>query len=414
MFRMTYIKSISMTMCRHFSRKASLANNSPGSKVANSVLSLAIIGRPNVGKSTLFNRLTGSKAAIVSDIPGTTRDRREGRGVLVGLPLHVVDTGGLDDCGAFTNAVIRQVVSAIEESDVVLFVVDARSGLNPLDMHYARWLRKTLGQIADRKQVPSRQVSLLNRTLSDDKVRLSRPVILLANKAEGDNEKLRTSLDSFRPLGLGEALPISAAHGEGLADLFQTIEGFSDGLIGHDVISASTEGTLLQGVTEEPMSLEAESLKVTPQEPTIQLAFMGRPNVGKSTLLNAVLGSERVIVGPTPGLTRDAVRVEWSFFGRQMLLVDTAGLTHLTPDARLLCGDASVVSMVEKSAPRHLPGSEGVDRDQDPSQFSHRISEMSLVSALNALRFAQVVVLVVEATQGKFSKVDLQLARKYG
>eukprot|EP01041_Mallomonas_annulata_P001077 gene1077-2106_t len=399
------------------------------------ILSVAIVGRPNVGKSTLFNRLTGSKMAIVSDIPGTTRDRREGEGYLAGLSLKLIDTGGLDNQGMVSSSIVKQVEAAVTHADVVLFLVDARAGLNPLDAEYSRWLRKTMGQLFD----------------GPNDTRHRPKVLLLANKSEGAflTDASVSSFNNFQEMGLGDPIPVSAAHGDGMADLFQVLNEVAEsygivvsGKNSRPRSSSSRRGSGVGTITEEDavkeygngqlLVLEGDGSQMTSSDSSsnsssissrpvpivrledmvIQLAFMGRPNVGKSTLINAILGDERVIVGPTPGLTRDAVQVEWSFYGRRMRLVDTAGLTHISPDRRLLCGDKDRVKQTEQSEPRALPGTQDMDKQLDPSQFSHRISEMSLVSALNALRFAQVVVLIVEASQGKFSKVDLQLARK--
>lgn len=237
---------------------------------------VAIVGRPNVGKSTLFNRLIGRRLALVDDQPGVTRDRREGAARLGSLKFRVVDTGGLEEGPdkSIAARIRQQSEAAVHEADVTLFVVDARSGVTPLDQHFARWLRKS-----------------------------GRPVILVANKYEG---RLGESglADAFS-LGLGEAVPISAAHGEGLADLYQALR------------------EKLPAEAQAPAAAETEAAV---SEGPIQLAIVGRPNVGKSTLVNRLVGSERLLVGPEPGLTRDSIAVDWRYKGRGVRLVDTAGL----------------------------------------------------------------------------------------
>lgn len=359
---------------------SSITVNDSSNKIRK-LLSVAIVGRPNVGKSTLFNRLTSSKMAIVSDIPGTTRDRKEGKGVVAGMELNVYDTGGLDEGHEMNLSIQKQVEEAVNFADLIFFVVDARVGVTPLDEFFTKWLRKKCIKFSDKSHVLYKK-----------------NIVVLANKTEGAvmSNKMNESFKEFLRLGFGEPIPISAAHGDGLADIAN--------------ILLNTARTLGMSTQTTKVDIRTESLDI--EDRTVQLAIMGRPNVGKSTLLNSILGHDRVIVGPTAGLTRDAIHVDWRFAGRVMKLVDTAGLTHLTPDRRLLCGDSKVVSKVERLDPRTLPGVRDMDPEEQPSQFSHRISEMSLVSALNALRFAQVVVMVVEVSQGSFSKIDLQLARK--
>ncbi|CAM9165231.1 unnamed protein product, partial [Ectocarpus fasciculatus] len=306
-------------------------------------MSVAIVGRPNVGKSTLFNRLCGTKSAIVSEIPGTTRDRKMSRGYLAGIPMNLVDTGGIDDRGAVTVDIKSQVDISLSAADVVLFMVDARSGVTSIDENIARWIRKTIGKLNN----------------SDKRKHID--VVLVANKTEGGvlSQKVLSAIEDALRFGLGHPVLISATHGDGLAELAQSM----------------LEIVKRRRVFREEAEEKVVRGDITLEERTIQLAIMGRPNVGKSTMLNAFVGENRVITGPTAGLTRDSISVEWQFGDRQFRLVDTAGLSH-------------------------------------PSQFSTKVSELALISALNALRFAQVVLLVVEGSQGRFSKVDLQLAYK--
>jgi GTP-binding protein len=234
---------------------------------------VAIVGRPNVGKSTLFNRLVGKKLALVDDRPGVTRDRREGEASLLGLEFKVIDTAGYEDEDPITlpGRMRVQTEAAVRDADVALFLIDAREGLTPLDEEIARWLRTG-----------------------------ATPVIVAANKAEGRGGEAGR-LEAFA-LGLGEPLAISAEHGEGVVDLFEALRP----LIERD---------------------EAEiAAPEDPEDGPLKLAIVGRPNAGKSTLVNRMLGQERMITGPEAGITRDAVSVEWDWQGQKVQLVDTAGL----------------------------------------------------------------------------------------
>lgn len=436
------------------------------SSSAKNVLKVALVGRPNVGKSTLFNRLTGTRQAIVSPVPGTTRDRKEGNGKIAGLPIKVIDTGGLDDRGAVSQSIQQQVEQAILSADVILFLLDARAGVSSLDNHFAQWIRKKIGKVAD--MPPTAQTSSMKDAKVPDnnnnhlaqKITKTKDVLVLANKTEGGNmsDRVLDSISDAVQLGLGDPLLISSSHGDGMADLAQALiqmarnRGLEDGTSLTSRSSRSTVNSNSHADSMSSLQSDAESLSSSPassdslttsrdnqgsktndeaitmEERVIQLAVMGRPNVGKSTLINAFVGQDRVITGPTPGLTRDAIHVEWNFKGRQFRLVDTAGLTRLKPNKRLLEDTASEkrkkmeiqdtvgsgfgLNAAGQINPKLLPGTTFMDPEEDPSQFSHQISELALVSALNALRFAQVVLLVVEGGQGKFSKIDLQLARK--
>ena len=239
---------------------------------------VAIVGRPNVGKSTLFNRLVGKKLALVDDRPGVTRDRREGEASLLGLEFKVIDTAGYEDEDPITlpGRMRVQTEAAVRDADVALFLIDAREGLTPLDEEIARWLRTG-----------------------------ATPVIVAANKAEGRGGEAGR-LEAFA-LGLGEPLAISAEHGEGVVDLFEALRP----LIERD---------------ESEIAAEEE-----PEDGPLKLAIVGRPNAGKSTLVNRMLGQERMITGPEAGITRDAVSVEWDWPApdgstQKVQLVDTAGL----------------------------------------------------------------------------------------
>ena len=280
---------------------------------------LAIVGRPNVGKSTLFNRLAGRRLAIVDDHPGVTRDRKFATGRLGDLELDLIDTAGFEDVTdeSLEGRMRRQTQLAIDEAQVVLFVVDARDGIVPLDRFFASHLR-----------------------------RAGKPVVLVANKAEGRAGD--TGIVESHVLGFGEPVAISAEHGEGLADLYAAVTAAADGM---DLL------------TEEPQ---------LPDDKPIRLAIVGRPNAGKSTLINRLLGEDRMLTGPEAGITRDAVAVEWAWGDHRVRLVDTAGLRR---KARV----------------------EGV------------LERLSVQDTLRAITFAEVVVLVMDATCA-FETQDLQIA----
>jgi GTP-binding protein len=283
---------------------------------------VAIVGRPNVGKSTLFNRLCGRRAAIVNATPGVTRDRREGEAALADLRFRAIDTAGLEDAPPDTleTAMREQTARAVAEAGIVLFLIDARAGVTPLDRHFAGWLR------------PAR-----------DKV------ILVVNKCEGRDADAG-AVEAYE-LGLGEPVLISAEHGEGMVELYEALRG----LLGPDELEAAGEGE----VAPEP-------------ERPVALAILGRPNVGKSTLVNRLLGEERMLTGPEPGVTRDAIAVEWCWEGRAIRLVDTAGIRRRP----------RVTDALEKAA---------------------------VADALRAIRYAEVAVLVIDATQ-PLERQDLALA----
>jgi len=232
---------------------------------------VALVGRPNVGKSTLFNRLTRSRAALVADLPGLTRDRHYGEGRLGPVPYIVIDTGGFEPVAAegITREMAQQAEAAIAESDVVIFLTDARDGLTPQDQRIAERLRRS-----------------------------GRRPVLVVNKAEGLPP---AAIAEFHDLGLGEPLPISAAHGDGVAALMELV--------------------LADRTAQEESADEAPA-----GDERIRVAIVGRPNVGKSTLVNALLGEQRMIAFDAPGTTRDAIEVEFSYRGRDYVLIDTAGL----------------------------------------------------------------------------------------
>src|SRR3984893_832326 len=245
---------------------------------------VAIIGRPNVGKSTLFNRLAGRPLALVDDTPGVTRDRREGEGHVADLNFRMIDTAGLEETAPETLAgrMRTQTERALTQADVALLVIDARAGLTPMHRHFARWLR-----------------------------RAGKPVVLVANKAEG--RRAVAELDEAYPLVLGDPVAISAQHGEGLGELYERLQPFAV------ETDAETE--------DEAVLAEPES------ERPLQLAVVGRPNVGKSTLVNRLIGDERMLTGPEPGITRDAIALDWAWQGRPIRLVDHARRRRPHPTA---------------------------------------------------------------------------------
>jgi GTP-binding protein len=288
---------------------------------------VAILGRPNVGKSTLFNRLVGKRLAIVEPEPGVTRDWKEGDASLAGLHFRLLDTPGLEDArpGTIEAAMRGQAENALALADVALLMFDAREGMTPLDTHFAGWLRTT-----------------------------GKPVIIVANKCEA-RQGTEGALEGFS-LGFGTPIPISAEHGTGMGDLYDALAPF---------IELEDEATEDLDNFEDDTEIERGPLR---------LAIVGRPNVGKSTLVNTLISDDRVLTGPEPGVTRDAIPVDWSFEGRDIRLVDTAGLRR-------------------------------------KSQVVARIERMSVAATERAIRLAEVVVLVVDATV-MLERQDLAIARQ--
>ncbi len=288
---------------------------------------VSLVGRPNVGKSTLFNRLTRSRDAIVADMPGLTRDRHYGMLRMADRPVIVVDTGGFEpvvDTG-IVHQMARQTRQAIAESDLVVFLVDLRTGLSPQDLHIAAELRKT-----------------------------GKPILLAVNKAEGRHG--HPALAEFHELGLGEPFSISAAHGDSVPDLLERILA---------ILPPEQPDEAVEPVVEPEAALpEPGATPAPPQRVhSLRLAIAGRPNVGKSTLVNALVGEERVIAFDMPGTTRDAIEVPFERDGRKFILIDTAGLRR----------KGKVFEAVEK---------------------------FSVIKTLQAIEQANVVVLLLDATEG--------------
>ncbi len=281
-------------------------------------LRVAIVGRPNVGKSTLFNRLAGRALAIVDDRPGVTRDRRFGTGRLGDLDLELIDTAGFEDVSdeSLQARMQTQTERAIEEADLSLFVIDAREGVTPNDQVFAELLRRG-----------------------------GKPVIVVANKTEGKAGDAG-ALEAFS-LGLGEPVSVSATHGEGMSDLY---------------------AALLDAAPSDPSEDDDDE----PGEKPVRIAVVGRPNAGKSTLVNRLIGEERLLTGPEAGITRDAISVDWEWDGKRVRLVDTAGLR------------------------RKAKVNEGLER-------------LSVQDSLRAIKFAEVVLLVMDAANA-LEIQDLQIA----
>jgi GTP-binding protein len=296
--------------------------------------SLAIIGRPNVGKSTLFNRLVGKKLALVDDRPGVTRDRREGAAKLADLSFTVIDTAGLEEGAEATleGRMRQQTEAAIEQADAILFMIDARAGVTPDDKYFADLVR-----------------------------RAGKPVVLAANKAEGRAGE--AGFFEAYTLGLGDPVPLSAEHGEGMIDLFDALRL---------ALPEATEAPIEEDEAAAPRRFDDEDGSDLDITKPLRITVVGRPNAGKSTLINRLLGEERLLVGPEAGITRDSIGIDFEWRDRKMKLFDTAGLRRR----------ARVTDKLEKLA--------GAD-------------------ALRAVRFSEVVVLLVDSTI-PFEKQDLTIA----
>jgi len=290
---------------------------------------VVILGRPNVGKSTLFNRLVGKRLALVDDQPGVTRDRREARARLFDLEFTIVDTAGLEEAeaGSLSDRMRAQSRAAVEGATAALFVIDARDGLTEADRHFGRWLRQEAGV----------------------------PIVVVANKCDGRASE-PGMMEAFE-LGLGDPVPMSAEHGEGLADLFDAL------------------APILPAPVDMPAPHDAEDrTEDGEEEPAgpLKLAVVGRPNAGKSTLINKLLGQDRLLTGPEAGITRDAITIPWDWNGRAVALIDTAGMRR----------KSKVVEKLEK---------------------------LAVADARHAVDFAEVIVLLLDATLGLEAQ-DLRIA----
>src|SRR5215471_7649580 len=284
---------------------------------------VAIVGRPNVGKSTLFNRLVGRRLALVDDRPGVTRDRREGDAQLGDLAFKVIDTAGLENAerGSLSARMQAHTAAAIAKADAILFLIDARAGTTASDRVFADMVRKS-----------------------------GKHAILVANKSEGRAGEAG-ALEAYA-LGLGDPVAISAEHGEGLAELYEA----------------------LRAVLPEPIAerKDEQDADAAPERSPIRIAIVGRPNTGKSTLINRLLGEERLLTGPESGITRDAIAVELNWRGREFRVHDTAGLRRR-------------------------------------SRVNEKLEKLSVADALNAIRFAEVVIVLIDA-QAPFEEQDIRIA----
>lgn len=337
-------------------------------------LKMAIVGRPNVGKSTLFNRLAGKQLALVDDQPGVTRDRKEATGRLADLPLILIDTAGFEDVndGSLEARMRAQTEIAIREAEIALFLIDGRAGVTAMDERFAQVLRQA-----------------------------DMPIVLAVNKAEGRAGD--QGLVEAWSLGLGEPVGLSGAHGEGMAELysairhaigeeafeaaFETDDADRDAVFNHGIIDAladldiddpklsdaDLEQALMDaGVNEAQETQEIEAAKVVASAKPIRLAIIGRPNAGKSTLINQLLGEDRMLTGPEAGITRDSVTLSWDWQGREVQLVDTAGLRR-------------------------------------KSRVQERLEKMSTGETVRSLKYADVVALIMDP-EDAFEKQDLQIA----
>jgi GTP-binding protein len=287
---------------------------------------VVILGRPNVGKSTLFNRLVGKRLALVDDQPGVTRDRREGKARLFDLEFTIIDTAGLEEAeaGSLSDRMRAQSRAAVEGASAALFVIDARVGLTEADRYFGRWLRQEAGV----------------------------PIVVVANKCEGRASE-PGMMEAFE-LGLGDPVPLSAEHGEGMADLFEAL------------------APILPDPAQRPEPEEGEEDSADEVEGPLKLAVVGRPNAGKSTLINRLLGEDRLLTGPEAGITRDAITIPWTWQGRPVELIDTAGMRR-------------------------------------KAKVTEKLEKLAVADARHAVDFAEVIVLLLDATLGLEAQ-DLRIA----
>ena len=314
-------------------------------------VTLAIVGRPNVGKSTLFNRLVGRKIALVDDTPGVTRDRREAEGRIADLTFKVLDTAGYEDVkdGSLEDRMRQQTELAIREADIILFMIDARAGVVPLDQRFAQVLRKA-----------------------------GKQVHLVGNKAESKSAEAGL-VEAFK-LGFGEPIALSAEHGLGLSELYSIVSAAIDKAEEKQAAEAAEKAADLDMLPEVDVDITPDMLEGEGDDATLRwnprrylnVAIVGRPNAGKSTLVNRMVGEDRVLVGPEAGITRDSILVPWEWEGRTINLVDTAGIRRR-------------------------------------SRVTEKLEKLAVGDSLRSIQYAEVVVLLLDATI-PFEKQDLALA----
>ncbi|KKB09159.1 ribosome biogenesis GTPase Der [Devosia chinhatensis] len=314
-------------------------------------VTVAIVGRPNVGKSTLFNRLVGRKIALVDDTPGVTRDRREAEGRIADLTFKVLDTAGYEDVrdGSLEDRMRQQTELAIREADVILFMIDARAGVVPLDQRFAQVLRKA-----------------------------GKAVHLVGNKAESSSAEAGL-VEAFK-LGFGEPIPLSAEHGLGLSELYSIVSAAIDKVAAQHAADEAAAIDDLDMMPEVDVDITPDMLEGEGEDATLRwnprrylnVAIVGRPNAGKSTLVNRMVGEDRVLVGPEAGITRDSILVPWEWEGRTINLVDTAGIRRR-------------------------------------SRVHEKLEKLAVGDSLRSIQYAEVVVLLLDATI-PFEKQDLALA----
>ena len=316
------------------------------------MFTIAIIGRPNVGKSTLFNRLAKKRLAIVDDTPGVTRDWREAEGHLLDQKVRIIDTAGLEESfdDSIEGRMRRQTEEGLAQADAVLFLIDGREGVTPIDEHFARWLRRR-----------------------NKGAKKNLPVVLAVNKCENERATANGMAEAYK-LGFGQPIPISSAHGDGIEYLYHAFEPHfpkeEDNFeANNDQLPDIENLDDLEG--DESFDFAEIEIEEDDTKP-IKIAIVGRPNVGKSTLLNAFLNDNRVMTGPEAGITRDAISVDWEYNDRKIRLVDTAGM-------------------------------------RKKAKIDHNIEKMSVEDSIRAIRLAQVCILVLDA-ETILDKQDLQIA----